>query len=277
MTRRGSDMRAPLLALALLSSNAALAGVCDAAPEGLPMGPIPFSLQLGELAQPRDPCPTTELDLTVEGQAIIEPADFYGNLGGNLVLGGGYAVTDRLELSASFEPVLFQQVISSLSASYLGVGHGAVGATVVLVEEGMLVLSATGRATLPFAAGLYKNAWPIGLDAGLVGALQPAPYFRTYGQVLGVGSFLLSAADPLPRAGLMALGGAELILLDWVSFAAELKALALYEDDLDHVSASAALRSRIWDGFGAELYATTPVAGSDRTLAGGGLRVVWEI
>lgn len=293
MTRRGFDMRASpsllelsrgglarpllLLVVTLASSSAVSAGVCDRGPEGLPMGPVPFSLQFGELAQPRDPCPSTGLWLAAEGQAIIRAAEFYGNLGGNVVLGGSYAVSDRLELSATFEPLLFQQVISSLSASYLGLGHGALGTTLVLVDEGTLVLSATARTTVPFAFGLYNNAWPVGFDAGLVAALQPSPWFRPYAQVLGVGSFLLSAGDPYPRAGLLALGGAELILFEWVALVGELKGLALYEADLDHVSASGALRTRIWDGFGAELYATAPVAGRDRTLAGFGARVSWQL
>lgn len=274
-------MRAHLLSFFMaamaLGSPAALAGVCDEAPKGIPMGPLPFSLQMGELAQPRSPCPRTQLFLGGEGQAIVRTEEFYGNLQANAVLGGSYAVNERLELSASFEPLLFQQVISSLQATHLGLGHGALGVTVVAFDHGPLVLSATARTTLPFAFGLYKNAWPVGLDAGLTGALQLAPFLRSYASVLGVGSFMLSAGDSLRRAGVLGLGGAELILFDWVALVGEVKALTLYEADLDHVSLSAGIRTRIWDGLGAELFATAPVAGRERTLAGGGLRVVWQL
>lgn len=266
-----------LVVLVGLASPAALAGVCDEAPKGVPMGPLPFSIQTGELAQPRSPCPRTQLFLGGEGQAIVRTEEFYGNLQANAVVGGSYAVNSRLELSASFEPLLFQQVISSLQATHLGLGHGALGVTVVAFDEGPFVLSATARTTLPFAFGLYKNAWPVGLDAGLTGALQLSPFLRGYASVLGVGSFVLSAGDSLRRAGVLTLGGAELILFDWVSLVGEAKALTLYEADLDHVSLSAGVRTRIWDGLGAELYATAPVAGRDRTLAGGGLRVIWQL
>lgn len=274
-------MRAHLLSLffvtAALGSPAALAGVCDEAPKGIPMGPLPFSLQTGELAQPKSPCPRTQVFVGGEGQAIVRTEEFYGNLQANALVGGSYAVNQRLELSASFEPLLFQQVISSLQATYVGLGHGALGVTIVAFDEGPFVLSATARTTLPFAFGLYKNAWPVGLDAGLTGALQLSPFLRGYGAVLGVGSFMLSAGDSLRRAGLLTLGGTELILFDWVSLVGEVKALTLYEADLDHVSLSGGIRTRIWDGFGAELFATTPVAGRERTLAGGGLRVIWQM
>lgn len=265
-----------LLAL-LTSSNAAFAGVCDAAEKGIPMGPVPFSLQMGELAQPRRACPRTELFVGGEGQAIVRTEEFYGNLQGNAVVGGSYAFNHRLEIFASLEPLLFQQVISSLTATHLGLGHGALGTTWVAVDEGPVVLSATARATLPFAFGLYNNAWPIGLDAGLTGALQPLPYLRGYAQLLGTGSFQLSAGDAYPRAGVLALTGAEVILFEWVALVAEMKALALYEADLDHVSISGGVRTRIWDGFGAELYATAPLAGRERSLAGGGLRISWQL
>ncbi len=274
----------PLSALALFalvatlsSSGEAAAGVCSLAPQGVPMGPLPFSWQMGELAQPRRACPRTELVIGGEGQAIVRTEEFYGNLQGNAVLGGSYAVSPRLELFGSLEPLLVQQVISSLQATHIGLGHGAIGATFVVLEQGPVVLSATTRVTLPFAFGLYQNAWPIGLDAGLTGALQPLPYLRGYASVLGSGSFLLSAGDPLPRAGVLMLGGAELILFDWVSLVGEAKALTLYEADLDHLSVSGGLRTRIWDGFGAELYATAPIAGRERSLAGGGLRVSWQL
>lgn len=271
-------LRHPLVvALLVLSPLRALAGVCEDAPKGVPMGPIPFSIQMGELAQPRGPCPATRVSLGVEGQAIVRTEEFYGNLQANGVVTGSYALSDRLELSLSLEPLLFQQVISSLQATHLGLGHGALGVTVVAFEEGPVVLSALARTTLPFAFGLYKNAWPVGLDAGLTGALQISSMLRAYGSLLGVGSFVLSRGAPLPRAGLLGVGGGEVILFDWVALVLELKALALYEADLDHVSVSGGVRTRIWDGFGAELYATAPVAGRDRTLAGGGLRVSWEM
>lgn len=266
-----------LVAAALSSSASALAGVCDEAPRGIPMGPLPFSLQMGELAQPKSACPETSLSLGAEGQAIIRTAEFYGNLQGNLVVAGSYAVSDRLELSLSLEPLLFQQVISSLQATHIGLGHGALGVTVVAFDEGPVVLSATARTTLPFAFGLYENAWPIGLDAGLTGALQLFPFLRGYASVLGVGSFVLSAGDSLRRAGVLTVGGGEVILFDWVALVGEVKALTLYEADLDHVSLSGGIRTRIWDGLGAELYATAPVAGRERSLGGFGARVSWQM
>jgi hypothetical protein len=281
MTKRNlpvSMSLAPLLVIAgalttTLWTAPARADVCDDAEGGLMLGPVPASLQGGSLGAPRRACPRTTVFTGVSGGAIVEPENFYGNLGGSLAIGGSYAFNDRVELYGSIEPVMYQQLISAFTADFLGVGHTSVGATWQALSAGDLVVGATTRLTLPPPIGLYQNAWPIGLDAGVVFTLSPWEPLRLYGEAGGLGTVMVGGGDPLPRAGLFAVGGAELVFWNWASLVAEAKALALYEDDLDHLTASLALRARIWAGLGAELYAGAPVAGRERTLATFGLRV----
>lgn len=260
---------------ALLSAPAA-ASVCDAPEEGLATGPLPLGFGPGALGTPRRACPRTEVAVGAVGGAIVEPESFYGNLSGAAVVDGSFALSPRLEVFGSLEPVLYRTVISSFSASHLGVGHSALGATFVVLDEGPLVVGVTSRAVLPTAFGYYKNAFPLGLESGLTLAFQPVDFLRLYGQASGLGTVMLTAGDPNPRAGLLAAGGAELRFGEWAALVGEVRGLGLYDADLDSLSLGLGLRARVWAGLGAEAGVLVPIAGRERSLGIGTLRVSYR-
>lgn len=273
MTRNLFAAIATIFLAATAAAPSAHAGVCDDATGGLMMGPVSNSLQMGDLGAPRRACARTTVYAGASGGAIVEPENFYGNIAGSLAIGGSYAFGRHLEIYGSVEPLLFQQLISAFTASHVGLGHTSLGATWTFLHTSSFAMATTSRLTLPTAVGLYNNAWPVGLDAGVTFTLAPLSFLRLYGEAGGLGRVMLTAGDPFPRAGLVGVLGNELVLWDWASFVVEAKALALYEADLDHVSMTAALRARIWGGLAAEAYVAMPIAGRERTLASGGLRL----
>ncbi|MFZ9886066.1 MAG: hypothetical protein ACO3JL_01085 [Myxococcota bacterium] len=267
------------LLLLMLSSWAprALAEVCDDDGRGLLTGPVSFSLLPGERAEPHRACPRSGVFAGVDGQAVIRPSEFYGNLQGGVVFGGSTTFGDRLELFGALEPLFAQQVISSLRATHIGGGHGSLGAMLQLKRTGSLALSIMTRTTVPLPYGPYLQAWPVGLDVGPLLSLEVRPNLMLHGGAIATGSVVLSRGPWLPRAGLLGYGGAEVALTPWLTLVADAQVLTLYTNPLDYLSAQAALRAGPWGPLGIELYASAPLAGANRTLAGGGLRVSYRL
>lgn len=268
---------APLAALvAALLASPARAGVCDAPTGGLATGPVPVGFGPGTFGVPRRACPRTEVALGAMAGAIVEPENFYGNIDASALVGGSLALSPRLEVFGAVEPLLYRTVISSFSADHLGVGHTSVGATFVVVGGEALSVGVTSRLTLPTALGYYKNAFPVGVESGLVFALAPLDFLRLHAQASGLGSVALTAGDPNPRAGLLGLVGGELRFGEWASLVADVRARALYDADLDALSAALGLRARVWGGLGAELGVLVPLAGRERAAGIGTLRISYR-
>ena len=263
----------PLVAALALVAPPAAANVCERTVGGLATGPLPLGFGPGTFGMPRRACPRTEVFVGAMGGAVVEPQNFYGNLHGSALVGGSLALSPRLEVFGAIEPVLYRTVIASFSASHLGVGHSSLGATLGVLSSRHLVVGIVSQATLPTAVGYYKNAFPVGLESGVVLALMPLDFVRLYAQASGLGSFMVSSGDADPRAGLLAVGGGELVLADWVSLVGELRAQGLYDADLDALSAGAGVRARIWEGLAIEGGLLFPLAGRERSLGVAELRL----
>ena len=261
------------------ASSIARASPCDRLREGLPTGPVAISLSDGDFASPRRACPRTELGGETGGSITLE-VDKYGlapalqvaagsdiQLRGLTKIYGSFALTHRLELFGSIEPLTTRLVISGFQSQYVGLGHTSVGGTFAVFQSRALVASVTTRATLPTAFGLYRNAYPLSFDSGWAVSFQPFELLQIHGQLSAAGSIALTAGDPQPRVGLLAVGGVELLAWEYLSFVADLNTLTLYRGDVDYAAAALGVRASLF-GVAAELSALAPFYGVDRNLAG---------
>jgi hypothetical protein len=150
----------PLLVAVLLGAPRAQASSpCDG--RDLPEGPLPIGFEQADFGQLRRACPRTEVGLSLGGRAIIEQENFYANLRGGARLDASFQPFPQLEVFASAEPFIYQQVIQSYRATHMGLGDSAVGATLLAFARDSFALSPTARVNLPTALGLYKNAFPV--------------------------------------------------------------------------------------------------------------------
>jgi len=263
-----------LLALLVSSGAARAASPCDE--RALPEGPVPAGFEQAELGIVRRACPRTEVGLSVGGRAVIEQENFYANLRGGARLDASMQPFPQLELFVVGEGFVFNQVIQSYRATHLGLGDTSVGATLLAFGRNGFALAPTARLTLPTALGLYKNAYPMALEAGLVGLIVPFDELRLHGGLLGATTWALSAGDSDDRGALISNVGADLVIDDWIALVADLNAQALHRADLDRLTVGLGVRVAFFDGLGLELGAVIPVAGAERNLASLVLRGAWR-
>jgi hypothetical protein len=265
-------------ALLALVADGARATPCDATEGGLFLGPVGSTTLDGDHAVGRRACPRTEVGIGTALQGTLEPEKYGLDLTIQVASGspifirgagrvfGSFALSRRLELFASFEPVYARYLISGYQASYIGPGHSTLGATIVAYEDDVIVLSVTQSATLPSAFGLYKNAWPFAFDSGVTMTFAPLDVLHLHGQLSGIASIAYTVANPDPKVGVMALAGGELLLFDWASLVVDLYSVALYRAPLDNVAVQGALRAKIFAGLGVEASLMVPLHGADRNL-----------
>lgn len=270
---------------ALLAFSLGLAlGLCTAAHAALPCddralpdGPLPVGFEQGDFGMVRRACPRTELGVSLGGRAVIEQESFYANLRGGARLDGSFQPFAQLELFVSAEPFVYQQVIQSYRATHMGLGDSSVGATLLAFARESFALSPTARVNLPTAVGLYQNAFPASVEAGLVGVIEPFDELRLHGGLLGAVSWAFTAADADERGAILTNAGADVVLDDWVAVVVDLDSQLLQRADLDRLTAGVGVRFAFFDGLGVELGARLPLAGADRNLASLALRTAWRL
>ena len=247
------------IAAALLSSSP-----CDG--RVLAEGPVPAGFGEGDFGVVRGACPRTEVGLGLDGRAIVETANFYGNVraAGRLDLSG--QPFPQLEFYVTTELLSYQLVIQSFKADRIGYGDTSAGATLLAFAHDNFALSVTTRVDLPTSFGLYQNAFPVGLEAGLLGVIEPAKALRLHGGLLGGTSFAITKASPNTRGAIIANAGVDVLLTDWWSLVGDLDGQALQRGDLDLLGVAVGTRFDIC-GVGLEAGAVVPVAGAERSLA----------
>lgn len=265
--------RALLLLLVVGAASSAHAEVCTETTR--PDGPLQAGLLRGDLGVARRACPRTEIAVGAGGRAIVEPENFYGNIIVHGRVDGSWRALPRLELFGALEAVQYQTVISSFTASRIGLGHLSGGATWLLYEDDRVGISAFGRTTLPTAIGLYRNMFPFGFDAGVTSAFSPIEPITLHAAAFGLASIAAGPGDPLPRAGIAAHLGMDIAPWDFIALTAEIDGQSLFEEPLDHLSIGGGLRFAIWSGLGAELGVLVPVAGRERSMGSLIARVGW--
>ena len=259
--------------IGLILASAALAGPCDAPDTGIATGPVTVGFQDGDLGVARRVCPRTEVALAAGGFAIVEVENFYGHIVASPTIEGSWAASDTVELFAAVEAFRYDSVITSITTTSMGLGHTSLGATWRFWDNDSVGVGLHGRTVLPTAFGLYKNAWPIAIDLGVGAQWAATPTLRVHGNLAGIGSAAISKGPALPWAGARVNAGVEWQPARPFAVVLDVNAGFGYAAPVDHVAAALALRTGIGKRVGIELGATVPLAGRERTLAAGELRV----
>lgn len=265
-------------ALVTLSrANVASAHLCDSSTGGGFTGPLMVATQEGELGLARRVCPRTELALAADVTATIDTDHFYGQIRSPLKLTGSIALgkDPRGEIFVSLEVLRYQQVIESITASAIGLGHLSLGGTYVFWARERIALSVTGRFVLPTATGLYRYARPLGFDAGIAAEGRPSASLRLNGQVGLLSSAAISAGESQPRVGFKAVLGGSWQPRRWFVLALEVQATLGYASILDMLAAGLGLRFG-GQHIGVSLEVIARLAGHDRSRAGAALRAGWR-
>jgi hypothetical protein len=267
------------LALTVLAPASARAeGACSTwiAP-ALAEGPVPFGFQSADVATGRRACPRTELGLGLQGNAIIETQNLYGALTGSGLVSGSLAVRSDVELFALLEVPRFQYVQNaSLTGSRLTLGQLTAGGTWVALSRGAFVLSPSVRLQLPtsFASPRTRTA---GAELGAALLYRAWERLGVHGYA-GVDSELgLGASIAQPRAGFLVNVGAEYALASVVAAVLDANVHFGRRAAVDYVAPSVGVRLRAGPHFGAEVGVSLPVAGPERALAAGGLKLTWRL
>ena len=195
-------MRTALALAALCTAPLAWAGPCETGVDGgLDVGFSTVNPRPGDLGSGHRLCGRTEVGFSLGGSATLDIDNLYGLLGGGLTVDGALTLTDRTTLFGSLELLRYDTLISAFSDSALGPGHTMVGVGHRLAESETAALGVDGRLVLPTAVALYRNAWPLALDAGLSAEWAPVPAFRGHARLGLLTSAALSTGPAYPWLG----------------------------------------------------------------------------
>lgn len=251
-----------MIALLILAMSSTVA--CDDSamfdPVAVPFNDAPF-------ASVRRACQRDEYSFGVNAPIIPRPKEFYGNIRLSGILSGSTTVLEDTELFAELEVIRYQQVIASLSASYLGLGHLALGATERALTGDGWELAATAHATLPTAIGLYSRTYPLALDAGATGTTRISDALELHAYAGGRGTIGVGAGPADPRAAVILDAGLAWRVASWFAFAVDLEGAAGERALLDHAALGLGMRFRAADGLRFDVALKAPVAGDERALA----------
>lgn len=262
--------------LSLLASQAVAGPVCDAHPTaGLATGPVTATLADGGLGRARRACPRSEIGGAVRGLLLVDTPNFYGHLVGGLHFDGSWALDGRTELYGQLELIRYDSVISAATATYLGPGHTALGATRRLDDDGPVAWGLTGKVVLPTAFGLYRNAFPLAADLGAVAQVGDG-LFQAHGALLLKGSVQASRGPAFPRGGVAPTLGGAFVPGRAFAVVVDLQSGFGYDAPVDHLSLAPALRFAA-QRVGIDVAATLPLAGRERALTGIELRTVGRL
>jgi hypothetical protein len=260
-------MKRLLLIVTILSGAAAAEARSPCDTRRLAEGPVQAGYSQSDFGLVRSACPRTEVGLGVAARAIIENENFYGNVRGGARVDASMQPFPQLELFLTTEPLVYNLVIQSFSASHIGLGETSVGGTLLAFGRQRFALSVTTRLSLPTSLGYHGNSWPVGLETGLLLLIEPIDELRFHGGLLGGMRTAFTKASPDTRGAVIGNAGVDVIIdEDWLSAVVDLNGQALERGDLDHLSLGLGLRFVILDEVGLEVGANIPMAGDERNL-----------
>jgi len=256
-----------LVGLVLLAAapSPAQADPCEAFSYGLSQGPITAALLDGRAGAGQRTCARSEAGLTAGGQLIVDSFNFYGHLLGGMTLDGSLALGSRGELFARVEFLRFQQTITPTPSTYLGLGHTTIGGTWRLLIKPKASLGLTGKAVLPTAFDLYKNAWPLAFDMGVNFVATPTHWLSVHGHAGVLASAAITRGDPMPKLGGVVTAGVAFQPAAGFAVVADVHGNFGYRGPVDVVAAAAGLRFSDSKRFGFEVGATIPIVGVERS------------
>lgn len=253
----------------------ALAGVCDELSWGQGTGPVAMGLLEGGLGEGHRACGRSEVGLGAGGLLLVDLPNFFGRLSADLRLRGSWAATDRLELFGRFEFFRFDQLITPLTATSIGIGHTNLGASFRFLNSDRAALAVHGQVVLPTAVPLYEHTRPLAMDVGLAAQLAAHKRVQVHADVGLIHSVGLGNGPSQPRIGGTATVGAEFRPAWRFAIVTDLHASFGYTAPLDVFAAALGLRFADGKRFGFDFGATVPIAGRERAAAR--LDLLWTV
>lgn len=246
---------------------------CANAGFGLPTGPTRAGLVPGDLGAGWRACGRTEVGLGFGGALTVDLANFYGRLGAHLAIDGSWLITDRLEVFAELELLRVEMVLAPLGSTSVNLGHTSLGVSYGFLRTKPLALAAHSRLVLPTAVGLYRNAAPFSMDAGVAGLLEINRHIALHGDATFMFQAMAGKGAAAPRAGAGVVLGAEFIPIPEVAVVLDLKSrLGWGGQPLDMLAGAIGLRFSDCKRFGFEIAGTIPIVGRERAAAAVELR-----
>jgi len=246
---------------------------CTNAGFGLPTGPTRAGLIPGDLGAGHRACGRKEVGLSFGGALTVDLDNFYGRLGAQFALDGSWMVTDRFEVFAELELLRIELLITPLGSTSVSIGHASVGVSYGFLRSKHLALAGHSRLVLPTAVGLYQNAFPFSLDAGLAGQLEINRHLSLHGDTNFLFQAMAGKGAAAPRVGAAVVIGAEIVPVPEVAVVLDLKSrLGWGGEPLDMLGAAVGLRFSDCKRFGFSVVGTIPLVGRERVAAGVELR-----
>lgn len=262
-----SPLRTGVCALVLFQSlflPSSSAGVCDDVTWGQTTGPVAMGLLEGGLGEGRRACGRSEAGVAAGGLLVVDLANFYGRLSADLRLRGSWSITDDLEVFGRFEFFRFDQLITPLTATSIGIGHTNLGVSGRILHRERVALSVHGQVVLPTAVPLYSGTHPLAFDFGLSGQFQPHPRVGVHADLGLIHSVGLGGGPAQPRVGATVTAGAEFWPARRFAIVTDVHASFGYTAPVDVVASALALRFTDGKRFGFDFGATIPLFGRER-------------
>lgn len=240
---------------------------------GLAEGPVVIGLYDAELGTARRACLRSELALYERMGATLDLPSFYGGVRADTVLSGSLRLRPYLEIFGALELVRYEFAQNAtIKASALGLGQLSMGLQGLMLERRRFVVSAYGRLLLPTASA-SASVQTTGAELGLAGSYRPRRDLDLHAGLSADFSAGLSAGPAQVRGGAALTLGLQYAPATWFALAVDLQAVLGHRAVLDGLLPQLALRFRLWRALGLELAGTQSIAGADRRLAIGVVRV----
>jgi hypothetical protein len=254
--------RAVVLLALLWPAIARAEDVCD----DTIVDPVAVPLRVGGFDLTRSACTRSDFEARVGGHALVDTPDFYGTLGGDLLLGIRFLEQAGFEWGASVRvvDVTFAQtaVVSATEATY---GPVSVHAALGQAQSDDLHLGGVVRVELPFTRAVGQ---PSTSGAQLAGLATWAAHDRValHGRAGLLGWYGASAGGTdLRGAGVLSVD-ASVRTIAWLRASAGLELQAgWYRSGVDHLAARVGAHWRVFGPWRVDLGALLPVAGEERT------------
>jgi len=238
-------------------------------------GPVILGLYDADFGTGRSACLRSELAVYERFGATIDTPNFYGGVRADTIFSGSYRLRHNMELFGAIELVHWEFAQNaSIKATALGLGQATLGLQGLAFESQRFAISAYGRVLIP-TASWPTSAQTAGAEVGLAALYRPRRDLEVHAQLSADFTAGLTAL-PQVRGGTTLMLGIQYAPARWFAFAIDLATVLCHRAALDAFLPSLGLRFRVWRALNLELDATAPVAGADRRLAIGALRVAYR-
>ena len=266
--RRGLGPRASGLGLILTASLAPALAVADPACPPL-VDPVPLGVRDAAFDAQRGACLGPEMSARVVGLATIDTPNFYGTLGGGLVLGARFLPHHRVEVGVSARAVDYtfaQDAVVIAHDVRFGpvIAHAAIGGPIAMNRD------ARWAAVLAWALPLTTADMDLvetAAQAAVVASVRATPRWTAHARAALLGGLARSDLGTTTRGAFLVGGDAIVRATGWLGIGLGADAQAGWRGGFDHLLVRAGFRFAIGERWRIELGAGAPLGGEERANA----------